>query len=419
MVRKGIQNIDWEGHGYEFCGEAADGELAFPLIQKLRPDIVITDIKMPFMDGLELSRLIKKEFPWMEIVILSGYAQFDYAKEAISIGVAHYLTKPISAEELLREVGRIAESIGNRRAEKETQEKAELLELAGGLEKDLLTAWQNISKLRDGITSGALADAKSLASAVVKGSVSERTEGDDEAREDAAGMPGIRPGEIDRRRVDDFLRHGKRDDIAGFLDGFISDIGEGAINSLLIRQYITMDVYFACASFLSDIWDEAAEDTPPEPGFDEMAAQTLDGTVDYISELLDKVMMLRDELVNNSRGKSVVDDIKKYIDDNYGDDELTLNKIASKLGFSPGHLSMVFSRHTGTTIIKYLTDYRMNKAKELLRCTSKRSADIALDVGYKDPHYFSHIFKKTQGMTTTMYRSQKAEEEKKPDEEMG
>ena len=65
VVREGIKNnIDWAAHGYEFVGEASDGELAFPMIQKTKPDIVITDIKMPFMDGLTLSRdLSKKNFP--------------------------------------------------------------------------------------------------------------------------------------------------------------------------------------------------------------------------------------------------------------------------------------------------------------------------------------------------------------------
>ena len=70
VVREGIKNnIDWAGNGYEFTGEASDGELALPLIRKLEPDIIITDIKMPFMDGLELSRIVKKELPFSEIVM--------------------------------------------------------------------------------------------------------------------------------------------------------------------------------------------------------------------------------------------------------------------------------------------------------------------------------------------------------------
>ena len=68
VVREGIKNnIDWNAHGYQFCGEAGDGELAFSMIKDLKPDILITDIKMPFMDGLTLSRLVKAEFPSIEI----------------------------------------------------------------------------------------------------------------------------------------------------------------------------------------------------------------------------------------------------------------------------------------------------------------------------------------------------------------
>ena len=118
IVREGIKKkIDWEAHGYEFCGEASDGELAFPMIQKLKPDIVITDIKMPFMDGLTLSKLIKKEFPWMEIIILTGHEKFEYAKEAIKLGVAEYLSKPISGNELLVEVDALAVKIEEKRKE--------------------------------------------------------------------------------------------------------------------------------------------------------------------------------------------------------------------------------------------------------------------------------------------------------------
>ena len=97
IMRKGIKNhIPWEKEGLEFVGEASDGELAYPLIKKTKPDILITDIKMPFMDGLELSSLVKKEFPNIKIIILSGYNEFDYAKRAISIGITDYLLKPVS-----------------------------------------------------------------------------------------------------------------------------------------------------------------------------------------------------------------------------------------------------------------------------------------------------------------------------------
>ena len=95
VIRDGIRkSINWEKEGYDFAGEASDGELAYPKILKAKPDILITDIKMPFMDGLELSRLVRKELPDIKILILSGYDEFEYAKTAIKIGVTEYLLKP-------------------------------------------------------------------------------------------------------------------------------------------------------------------------------------------------------------------------------------------------------------------------------------------------------------------------------------
>ncbi len=105
VVREGIKNIDWASHGYDFVGEASDGEIAYPMIDKLKPDIVITDIKMPFMDGLTLSKLIKKELPETEIIILTGYEEFEYAKLA-NEGDEH--AKTMLAESNLRLVVSIA-----------------------------------------------------------------------------------------------------------------------------------------------------------------------------------------------------------------------------------------------------------------------------------------------------------------------
>ena len=97
VIREMIKKmIPWEQYGFELAGEASDGEMALPLILKSKPDLLITDIKMPFMDGLTLCKLVKKELPNIKIVILSGYDDFNYAKQAISIGVEDYLLKPIT-----------------------------------------------------------------------------------------------------------------------------------------------------------------------------------------------------------------------------------------------------------------------------------------------------------------------------------
>ena len=108
VVRESLRdNIPWAECGFEFAGEAGDGESALPLIKKTRPDVLITDIKMPFMDGLSLCHIVGKEFPSMKMIIMSGYDDFEYARRAIREGVEQYLLKPItrkSMKEALEEV---------------------------------------------------------------------------------------------------------------------------------------------------------------------------------------------------------------------------------------------------------------------------------------------------------------------------
>ncbi|QGH34018.1 response regulator [Gracilibacillus salitolerans] len=102
VIRRGIaQKIDWENEGFTYCGDASDGEVALPLIEKHQPDIVITDIKMPFMDGLTLSRILKEKMPHVKIIILSGHDEFEYARQAIRLQVEEYCLKPVSSQDLV------------------------------------------------------------------------------------------------------------------------------------------------------------------------------------------------------------------------------------------------------------------------------------------------------------------------------
>lgn len=110
LIREGmLKLVEWHQLGFEVIGQAADGELAWPMIQDLQPDIVITDIRMPFMDGLSLSRIIKQHYPNTKIIILSGYDEFEYAQKAINIGVEHYVLKPITKAQLTELLVKIRE----------------------------------------------------------------------------------------------------------------------------------------------------------------------------------------------------------------------------------------------------------------------------------------------------------------------
>lgn len=523
VVREGIKNnIDWKSHGYEFCGEASDGELAFPMIQKLKPDIVITDIRMPFMDGLVLSKLIKKELPWVEIIILSGYEEFEYAKEGIKIGIAEYLLKPISGEDLLKEVDVLALKIVEKRKEREIREKymkemeenflkgqkdlfqylvtgsktvAELLEIADKLDIDLSSMWYNIvliktqsmnhahdeysnslieieQKLKNiddeahilifdrNLEGKALlfkADSKEELEKIQKeyldrikkilmiyehvryfGGIgvpvnrlrelpvsferashafahrylvgeslilnSEEMEQGGYLEKEKFNISNVNPKQIDRNKIREFLKVGDKEEAIYFVEEFFKDLGSNAMKSKIFRQYITMDAYFCVVDFVEGL--QLSRDEIETLDVTSGVLQSQENAMEYVVRIIKKALELRENAASNRYG-DIVDEVMQYIEENYADEELSLNLLASHVNFSPNHLSMIFSQQTGQTFIKYLTDYRMNKAKELLRCTGKKSSVISMEVGYKDPHYFSYLFKKTQGMTPTQYRGGK------------
>lgn len=132
VIREGVRNsFPWEENGYTLVGEAPDGEIALPMIRDEKPDILITDIRMPFMDGMQLCREVKRLMPWIGIVILSGYDDFAYAREAITLGVKEYLLKPISARELKDALDRISQKLREERATREQMENMQR-RLAGG-----------------------------------------------------------------------------------------------------------------------------------------------------------------------------------------------------------------------------------------------------------------------------------------------
>ena len=124
IVRETIKRmIPWEDLGFELVGEAADGEMALPLLLRQKPDLLITDIKMPFMDGLTLAKVAKKEIPGLKVVILSGYDDFNYAKQAINIGVEDYLLKPITKNALIERLTEIRSRYEHEKTQKEYYEK--------------------------------------------------------------------------------------------------------------------------------------------------------------------------------------------------------------------------------------------------------------------------------------------------------
>ena len=526
VIRRGIKNsIDWEKEGYIFCGEASDGELAYPMIIKEKPDILITDIRMPFMDGLELCKLVKKELPNIKILILSGYDEFDYAKEAIRLGVTEYLLKPISSGKLLEALNGVSESIRREKEDKDLVRKymeemrentehekqkffeqmiagnlsmADALETGEKYEMNLSAGMYNlllfrftlgeenrksgellgeaeyaIEKLTErleyvfefqrGVEGWAfllMADNEEQMSERVKElskdleeimknystiayfggigqPVARLRELEESFREAERALAAIFTmelnriisvedirmaqnvdtlddieitsfGEIEKTRtmLEKFLNNGAEDEIDEFVDVYINELPEENLKSVLMRQYIIMDAYIVMMSFCEKFEGiEGEMQAQSEELKNSMKTiQTLEEIKNYIRMLLKKIIGVRDT-ISGRRYSDIIEIAKDQIRKTYMSDEISLNTIAAEVGMSPSYFSSIFSKEMGKTFVEYLTEIRMDRAKELLMCSSMKTSEIGYEVGYKDPHYFSYIFKKTQNCTPKEFRA--------------
>lgn len=522
IIRSGVKkSINWEQEGYEFVGEASDGELAYPMILKEKPDILITDIRMPFMDGLELSRLVKKELPDIKILILSGYDEFEYAKKAIKIGVTEYLLKPISAAKLTEVLNAVAETIRQENEEKnlletyfaEMRENTErdkmrlfekllmgdlsmgeileagerfgmnlgascykivLFKILANLENHvyaeqmvdacssveqaasmmegvyvfqrgvegwafLLTAqdeksmeesakilYQNLKQAMKNYTQleyfGGIGSTvprirslkqsfreadRAFAARFVEeaNQIISQKEFEKSQMEEGLKMQGVVQIGKSREMLQKFLSNGTREEVKAFSDAYISRIEEENIRSTMVRQYVVIDVCIVILSFCERIssanrLQEEAEELQKMM----QKIHSLSEIKKYVVRLLNEAIELRDA-ESGRRYSDLIAAAKKEIENHYMTEEISLNTVAISVGMSPSYFSSIFSKEAGKTFVEYLTEVRIEKAKEFLMCSSMKTSEIGYEVGYKDPHYFSYIFKKVQGCSPKEYRA--------------
>ncbi len=526
VVREGIKNnVDWSANGFDFCGEAADGELAYPMIMDRKPDIIITDIKMPFIDGLELTRLVRDELPHARIIILSGHEEFQYAREAIKLGVSEYLLKPINGADLMESVKRVADSImveknekiylkkyqeemkeniyhqhrlffkkimGNHLSSVEIFERSKELGLdlnglvfkvmiiksdalnprhIDGKESDnpellssILAEIKQVILIEKGIAGNVLlikADSeeklqeveeeflekyialareagmeltggiglvihrisdigrsyqeaeKAYASRFTKykykNRISEIYDASTYGQQSKEGLAVFDARElchIDLKKTELFLKQGNLSDINHFIDDILQEIEE-VRQSQLFTQYILMDFYLTTLKFVENLSEDEAflmKHQMDESKLNQLSGESA-SIESYIHDLLKDAILLRDSR-HEDKYAHLIHMAKKYIEENYARDDLSLNDLAAHVGLSPNHFSTVFSNTTGKSFIRYLTDVRVGEAKTLLKCTDMRCSNIAQMVGYKDPHYFSFLFKKEEGLSPMQYRGE-------------
>jgi two-component system response regulator YesN len=518
VIRKNIRKaVEKNPELYTCIGEAGDGELALSIIRDLKPDILITDIKMPFMDGLALARHAKAIIPWLRIIIISGYDEFELARQAICVGVDHYLLKPVTGKDLLEALHKASAQIEEHKrhsvsylseaSDEETVRNALvstlLEELCGGeitadetlrradeLGIDILSkryvVLVSVLEGKDGFP-----DRQALTSKVkfmlvddtdvlyffsgvdhvvmiIKGTadtdVTEKAyhtaqtlkhEVEDDGTtlltvgiSSVAGrISAIRDayheacillktfGQTSRGRtlcagdigriqspvtasadsffnlnIENKLKFAIADDVPAIVQEFTENITADEMQSVLYRYYVLMDLTNTAMRIIRDFspGTDPAEIATHYAGLRELfqSAMSAEEFTELATTICLKTIELRDS-GNSSHHAKLVRRACQYIQENYNHPDICLTTVAAHVALSPTHFSTIFSQEMSATFIEHLTSVRMEKVKEMLATTDEKVVNIAFAVGYNEPNYLSHLFKKREGLTPKEYRQQR------------
>ncbi|MBN1265359.1 MAG: response regulator [Anaerolineales bacterium] len=510
VTRKGIRNtIPWRENGLEYAGDAPDGEKALPLIRETHPDIVITDIRMPFMDGLELSRILRKEFPDVKIIILSGHDEFEYAQKAIPLEVSSYQLKPVTPEELTGALLEVTAQLDVDRQEKAAhlalleksrayhellQEKFILRLITGGLEPvetiaqserlhlnivaqrylvmvlvfeptcnpievdyenyqalkrlavsaveknpDVLWFYKDIDelvllikgmdfspleteaeflsnliqetlpekstcRLRIGIGTACscLADLKE-SYAAAQYALENRTKNAGTQPIDTLLFPVLKREDIER-----MLNLEDTQDFDTFFSREIRPLQSAIEHSNVYRNYVLTHLVFTCAHFIRSMGGNPFH-VLSDLDYLENRLSTIKDFLslrNFIQDTVYRTLEFRDQQVHNLNN-SIIWEAKAFLSDNYQNPDISLQDVTGHVNISTSHFSRIFRREVGMTFVEYLTSLRIEQAKVLLCTTSKRAYEVAEEVGYKDPHYFSTVFKRYAGCSPSEYQDLK------------
>ncbi|MBN2509337.1 MAG: response regulator [Spirochaetales bacterium] len=407
VTREGIRNsIPWKTTPYTLAGEAPDGEIALPAIRDIKPDILITDIKMPFMDGLALARIIKRDQPWIKIIILSGHDEFEYAKEAISIGVEEYLLKPVSAADMLSSLEKVSREIEK---EKRKHTSIETLKQRIKSSEDLIRdKW--LCDLVTGQTSAvnALETAGNFGIDLIGAGymilIIELSTSSDDYTQFSLAREIITAMLKDRR---DFLLFPQSMEKLIIL---ARNISEEAMDDIIytLAQGIKFETerttQCRVAIAIGSVVDHIEEIIHSYADADKTVRYMMLTGKNNILSTWDMKTVGNPDPQLHSKHHGQIREAKKFIDEHFSRQNISLADTAAHVNISPNHFSTIFSQETGETFIEYLTAVRIQKAQQLLKDTAMKCADIAFEVGYSDSHYFSFIFKKHTGMSPREYR---------------
>lgn len=515
--------LDRKNGEYEFVGEAADGKEAYTKILKEKPDILITDIQLPVIDGYKLSRLIRDALPDTKIIIISEYEDFEYMRLAVNLGVADYLLKPVKPEILSESLNQLREAVEKEKKGRRLQKwkkrfdsrmlnhmKVSLLNelLQGKISEDeahrraaiigiqlgpgiyrflFLRVWTGRDDQLGDETEKAgceieyCVDKDFKEVAACFRSSSERwvfllhAESMEEIRDETIRLknsleriirkyPGLEyfggagscvrqisqlqnafetadrifsrrfisdPGQIivveddsleekeslstenldkmeySRLLIERFLVKGSVEELDSFIDFYFSEIPEEHFQSLLMRQYLSVDIFITINSFYKQNGIDRIKEQYIEKFIERIQrAHTLEQMKVILHDMLADTLERRNAVSGNKYTR-IIETAKKYVEEHYMSENISLNSVATYVNMNSSYFSSVFRKETGRTFVEYLTEVRMEKARELLLCSSLKIAEIAYKVGYNDPQYFSYLFRKYNYCSPKEFRHRK------------
>lgn len=389
LVRKGIvQTVDWASLGIEVVAECDNGRQALEAVRRYRPDLIISDVRMPVMDGLELAEKLAEDDFDGAIIFYSGYNDFEYVRKALEYGVSGYLLKPEGNEQLTKKVLDTLAALEERR-----KKRTALESLASGAEniKELY-----FSRLEEGADDKTLRDQLSVLNI-----------------EFPAAGTAIYARTL-RARDDKFAEFYEK--FMQALENFGATGRAGNGKFIIVTALSDTDALRECAErLLDECYSDALSvavgiSSPFGSGLTmcEAVMQAKRAATPLIE--VGGVYAGGADSGDRERPKAIVEAALALIYEHYAE-KVTVKWAAEKLFISESHLMHEFKVGTGKTFNDCLKFYRIAKAKELLRQGNMRVNEIAAAVGFSDGRYFGQVFKEQVGVTPSEYTETVHEEE--------
>ncbi len=393
LLRRGLKAIvHWEENECHVVAEAENGEEALEIIQNTDVDIVITDIRMPIMDGIQLMKNIWEKKKYIKVIVISGYDEFAYAQKAMEYGGSCYVLKPIDEEEINYAIKQVKNEINEMHKQMALEGFMKCEAKESYLKKIIsgeVTQKNYSREILKALELVFLGEYYCVGCCAV-GEINVNLKNQRAIKEIEKIVNRDYNGEVFLNRHNEIcivLCYSNQDaksyslfcESAQFLEKYTGKtvvVGVG-------RRY-------TCFDKIAISYKEAQEAMKYGYSVEKTAV------IEY-----ERVVSKKDD---NSVALSIVDQARKYIEAHYFE-KVTLDELVLELYVSKSYFCKIFRDVTGYSFGSYLNNYRIEKAKMLLRDHRYKNYEISYIVGFEDSSYFNQVFKKSVGVTPRRYRS--------------